>query len=126
MERDTRQRRAIRKVIEHGDRPMSTQEVLDAAQDAVPSLGMATVYRTIKSLVAEGLVKPVDLPGEAPRYEPAGKHHHHHFHCRACNKVFEIEGCPKDIQHLTPRGFQLEAHELTLYGACSACAKREL
>jgi len=123
MERDTRQRRAIRKAIEHGDRPMSPQEVLDEAKGSVPGLGIATVYRTVKGLVEEGLIKPVDLPGEAPRYEPAGKHHHHHFHCRACNKVFEIEDCPKDIKRMTPRGFQLESHELTLYGVCSACVK---
>ena len=34
MERDTRQRRAIRRVIEEAGRPLSPQEVLKVAQDA--------------------------------------------------------------------------------------------
>ena len=121
MERSTRQRQAIRNVLEEVGRPMSPAEVLDAARSKVPRLGIATVYRTLGGLVDEGSIIPVALPGEPPRYEVAGKGHHHHFHCRTCGKVFELEGCPADLSSLTPAGFRLESHEIVLYGRCSTC-----
>ena len=125
MERKTQQRDAIRKVFSECHRPLSTLEVLDAAQKHVKKLGIATVYRNLKDMVGEGELVPVELPGEAPRYEAAGKAHHHHFHCRKCEKVFEIDGCPGDLSKLMPRGFKLESHEIVLYGACPKCASKK-
>ena len=93
VRRDTRQRRAVRRVLEAADRPLSPQEILEAAQIELPQLGIATVYRSVKTLVEDGILEPVELPGEGQRYEIAGKHHHHHFHCNGCGKVFEVEGC---------------------------------
>lgn len=121
MERSTRQRQAIREVMRELNRPLSPTEVLEAARHKVPSLGIATVYRTLKGLVEEGSAVTVELPGEAPRYELAGKQHHHHFHCTYCGKVFELEGCPGDFSAMLPRGFQTEGHEIVLYGRCIQC-----
>ncbi|MCE2901815.1 MAG: Fur family transcriptional regulator [Gemmatimonas sp.] len=122
MERNTRQRDAIRQVFEETPRPLGPHEVLEAGRGQVAKLGIATVYRTINSLVDSGWLVPVELPGEAPRYERAGSAHHHHFSCRACNRVFEIHGCPGDLRDLTPSGFRLESHEVVLYGLCALCA----
>jgi Fur family ferric uptake transcriptional regulator len=122
MERNTKQRDAIRLVFEETPRPLGPTEVLEAGRSHVAGLGIATVYRTIGSLVESGWLVPVALPGEAPRYERAGFAHHHHFRCRTCACVFEIEGCPGDLRELTPAGFVLESHEVVLYGLCSRCA----
>jgi Fur family ferric uptake transcriptional regulator len=119
--RETKQRQAIRQAFEGAERPLSPQEALDAAQGAVPGLGMATVYRTIKALVDEGWLVSVEVPGRPPHYERAGKEHHHHFHCRGCGRVFEVEGCPGNLKGLAPPGFKVEGHELTLYGVCPGC-----
>lgn len=119
--RDTQQRRAIRAAIEEAGRPLSPQEILETAKRTSPGLGIATVYRTLKSWVEAGSLTQVDLPGEAPRYEATGKQHHHHFHCRSCDRVYELEGCPEDLRSLTPAGFALESHEVVLYGRCAAC-----
>jgi Fur family ferric uptake transcriptional regulator len=121
MERSTRQRAAILSAIERERRPLSPAEVLTGAKSEVPGLGTATVYRTLKTLVAEGVVVSVELPGQPPRYEPAGAKHHHHFRCRGCDRVFEVPGCPKGIGALVPRGFELDGHELVLYGRCRGC-----
>ncbi len=121
MERDTLQRRAIRKAFLEADRPLSPQEVLESARAEAPRLGIATVYRTIKHLREAGWLTVVELPGEPPRYEVAGKHHHHHFHCRACGRVYELEGCPVNMHQLVPSGFRPEGHELVLYGVCAEC-----
>ncbi len=122
MERDTKQRRAIRDVFEGERRPLSPEEVLAAGQGAVPSLGIATVYRNIKSLLSGGWLHPVELPGEPSRYERSGRPHHHHFVCRTCEQAFDVEACPADVERLAPEGFLVEAHDLVLYGRCPGCA----
>lgn len=123
VERDTSQRRAIRQVFRETDRPLSTSEVLEAAQKHKPKLGIATVYRTLKLLIDAGWLTTVRLPGEPPRYEMAGKPHHHHFHCKACGRVFEVSGSLQLLDTLVPPGFELESHDLVLYGRCKWCAE---
>lgn len=122
MERSTRQRRAIREAFLEAGRPLSPQEVLDLARRRVPSLGLATVYRNLKALLEEGFLAPVHLPGEPPRYEPAGRGHHHHFHCRVCGRVFELPGCALEAEAHLPPGFRPEGHEVTVYGRCPDCS----
>ncbi|MFM7507657.1 MAG: transcriptional repressor, partial [Rubrivivax sp.] len=51
MERNTRQRTAIRDALQRARRPLLPQEVLLAAQAQAPRLGLATVYRNLKTLV---------------------------------------------------------------------------
>ena len=122
MERSTRQRSAIRSVIEAATRPLTPQEVLDGARSEVAGLGIATVYRNLKLLVEEGSVQVVELPGDSPRYESKHLAHHHHFQCSACSRVFDVHGCPGDLSRFAPAGFHVESHELTLYGRCADCA----
>ena len=122
MERDTRQRGAIRQVIADAGRPLSIQEIHAAASRAVRGLGIATVYRALKDLQRDGALLAVELPAEPARYESAGKVHHHHFRCRSCNRVYDVEGCVGQLRAMVPRNFQLEDHEVTLYGQCAACA----
>ena len=120
-ERSTRQRAAIRNALESARRPLSPQEILAAARHTVPGLGLATVYRNLKLLLAQGTIEAIALSGEAPRYEAAQADHHHHFQCTACRRVFDMKGCPGSLRRLAPRGFRVEYHELTLYGRCSDC-----
>jgi Fur family ferric uptake transcriptional regulator len=126
MQRKTRQRAAIRRAIQAAKRPLSPREVLEQARLAVRATGLATVYRTLKLLVAEGSVHAISLPGEAPRYEAAKLKHHHHFQCTRCQRIYDVPGCPGNLRGLAPRGFTVVDHDLTLYGRCSACGKREL
>ena len=121
MRRHTQQREAIRRAFEAADRPLSPGEVLAAAQRGVPQLGIATVYRELRALVDAGWLAEVPLPGSPSRYEVAGKHHHHHFRCRQCDRVYEVAGCPPDLSALLPPGFQLEGHDVTLLGRCAEC-----
>ncbi len=122
MERSTRQRDAIKSVIDSAQRPLSPQEILESAKAQVAGLGMATVYRNLKSLVESSSLVVVSLPGESARYESAGHKHHHHFHCTGCNKVFDVHQCLGKMLNLAPAGFTVERHELTLYGTCAQCA----
>lgn len=123
MERSTRQRGAIESVLRASGRPLTPPEVQRAAHELAPGLGMATVYRTLKLLIAEGTVRTVDLPGESARFEMANITHHHHFHCNRCRRVYDVPGCPGDMRRMAPRGFKVDGHDLILYGQCPDCRR---
>lgn len=103
-------------------RPLSVTELFALARSKVSGLGIATVYRSLKILEEEGKVRQVDLPGEPSRWELPGSHHHH-FLCRTCDKLFEINACPRNIRKLTPKGYTVEEHDILLRGQCDVCAK---
>ena len=121
MQRQTRQRGAIREALAAAARPLSPQELLSAARAALPRLGIATVYRTVKGLLAEGALHVVELPGAPARDELAGTRHPHHVHSPASDAGIEGDACPAGIRRLLPGGFRLERHEIILYGLCAEC-----
>lgn len=123
MQRQTPQRVAIEGAFVTAGRPLGPQEILDAAREHVPSLNLATVYRTLKRMVEDQTIHPVELPGEAARYElhSAAEHHHHHFRCRRCDSVFDLEGCVEGLKKLLPTGFRMTEHNIVLYGYCDTC-----
>src|SRR5689334_15367383 len=104
MERKTRQRDAIRLAIQNSKQPLLPQEILAKARVAAPGLGLATIYRNLKALVAEGAVQMITLPGDSPRYETTASDHHHHFQCTTCQRVYDVRGCPGNFRALAPRG----------------------
>lgn len=122
MERNTLQRQAIFEVLKKAKRPLAIQELLELSQKRCPGLGVATVYRNLKALMAEGKLKTVDMPGSLVLYELPRPEHHHHFSCVACLKVFDIDACGLNVKKLLPAGFQLKQHEIMLSGFCNSCA----
>ncbi len=84
----------------------------------------ATVYNTLNWLKGAGLVKEV-FEGSVVRFDPNNSNHHH-FICRRCGKV-------EDIESELPDGFQLglltgdrrvENFEVTLRGLCLDCREK--
>ena len=122
--RSTKQQRAISGALKRAARPLSPGEILELAQEEVPTLSQATVYRAVGRLVEDGEASLVELPGQPPRYElaHAAAHHHHHFCCTSCDRVFDLEGCAHGVDDLAPAGFSVDRHEITLFGICAECA----
>jgi Fur family ferric uptake transcriptional regulator len=121
--RRTKQKDALRVVIDGAERPLSVEELLAAASKQVEGLGVATVYRTVNAFLSDGVIEAVEIPGEPVRYERSNKGHHHHFHCEKCLRVFDIAGCMENLKTLVPPKFRVKEHDVTLYGICAACAK---
>ena len=122
MKRKTSQRAAIEQVFRQQDRPLRIDEILQHGRAVVPSLNQATVYRNLKLLVEDGWLALISHPSLGTFYERAGKGHHHHFHCRGCNRLFELPGCALNLAEAAPKGFVLEDHLIYLSGVCPTCA----
>jgi Fur family ferric uptake transcriptional regulator len=124
MERNTRQRGAIRRALQRASRPLTPNEILGDARHEVAGLGVATVYRNIRALLEERWLVAVELVGEPARYELAGRPHHHHFRCRICERVFDVPCTTTSFDDVLPEGFRLEKHEVVLHGRCAECSGR--
>ncbi len=121
--RRTTQRDTIVEVITQSPGPITVEQIHELAKKTIPSLGIATVYRTIKLLLENGTIQTVVLPDGLSRYESAALGHHHHFRCRACGNVFDLDICPVKLpKDMTlPGGYTVDDHELTFYGTCPNC-----
>ncbi len=109
-------------MFERTGRPLSPQEILELGQNQADGLSLPTVYRALKAMTEAGELTTVDLPGQAARYELGGLHHHHHFLCEDCGRLFDIPGCPGAVHALAPEGYQVARHDLTLIGSCPDCS----
>lgn len=121
QERNTRQKQIVARLIREAGHPLTVREILTLGRRHMSRLGIATVYRTVKRLIDAGELQAVVIPGDTVRYETA-KHHHHHFKCSRCDRVYDLEGCVKELKCMVPKGFKVENHELTFYGYCRSCA----
>lgn len=48
QQRQTKQRQIIETMLKEADRPLLPKELLTKAQESLPQLGIATVFRTLK------------------------------------------------------------------------------
>lgn len=104
----------------------SCEELYFQARRLDPSIGQATVYRTLKLLVESGLAEPL-LAGDGPTlYEHRyGHDHHDHLVCLDCGAKVEILDPEIEArqEHLArEHGFSLQRHNMILYGQCPLCA----
>ncbi len=124
-QRPTKQRRQIAQTLFH-HRHLNVEELHRAVRESDPSIGYATVYRTVKLLERVGLVNAGQFGDGTARYEVAigVEDHHDHLICTRCAKIVEFED--EAIEHLqkqvaTLHGFTLKAHRMDLFGLCPSC-----
>ena len=118
--RATAPRRAVLTAIQDASGPFTVEELLEE----VPSVGRATVFRTVKLLQELDLVCRVPLEDGGARYQLSEGGHHHHLVCRNCGAVTEFSDLEIDAriqEQAKAHGFALQGHALELYGLCRAC-----
>ncbi|NNM53843.1 MAG: transcriptional repressor [Spirochaetales bacterium] len=94
-----------------------------------PTLGRATVFRTVRRLVEVQVVDLIDFLDGTKLYRVCGEvlnalGHHHHLACLRCHSIREFSFClPQDQLEAVSRDnhFDVQAHSLTLYGVCENC-----
>ena len=125
--RVTPQRLVILESVSHARDHTSAQQVFEQARRRLPGLHPATVYRTLQTLHAAGMVDLHTDGGQSLRFSLRDpRHPHAHLICRSCGREMEL-----DRELLTPlvksvhrrAGFQLDAQHLTLTGLCSRCSR---
>ncbi len=116
----TQQREAIVDAFLRSNGHVNLEDLLGAARKKNPSVGLATVYRTVKLLEDAGLASSRQFGSGHTLYENAG-HHHDHIICQQCHLIVEFES--DEIERLQSdiarkQGFQIMQHRHELFGLC--------
>ena len=85
--RITRPRRNVIAALAQKNEGFTAEELCSE----LPSVGRATVYRTIKLLQRSGVICKLAMPDGAPRYSLARVDHHHHTVCVKCGTIGEFK-----------------------------------
>jgi len=119
--RSTEQRRAILDALGTARRAVSAKEL----HEAVPEVGLATVYRNLQRLADEGRAEAIRRETGEQAFVLCGGGHHHHLTCRACGRVEEVRDCGLDgwaRQVARGHGFREVEHHAELVGTCGNCS----
>src|SRR5262249_6344184 len=118
----TPQRRAIVDYLQSAHNHPTAEEVLSAVNRQFPMTSRATVYNTLNWLKEVGLVSEVHEGGQV-RFDP-NTSRHHHFVCRCCGKVEDVEeALIGNLEIELFGGQKIEDFEVTIRGICSICQK---
>ncbi|MBI4305678.1 MAG: transcriptional repressor [Chloroflexi bacterium] len=95
---------------------------------ALPNVGRATVYRTLKLLVDATIICKLAMPDGEPRYTPShAGYHHHHAVCVDCGAIQEfrdstvervVKAIGSDLEG------QIVGHRIEFFIQCGKCGGR--
>jgi Fur family ferric uptake transcriptional regulator len=119
-------RRAVIELLAEQNCCLTAQEIFDELRASGRRVGIASVYRILDLLSAEGAVQRIELGSGTARYEPASPEgHHHHLVCDSCGRVeaFEDRALERALTRVEEQsGFAVAGHDVVLHGACNDCA----
>lgn len=122
----TEQRTQILMTFLETERHLTAEELYILVRKKYPSVGYATISRTLKLLCDCGLCSELRVEDGVTRYEHLyGHDHHDHLICIECGSFVEVVS--PEIERLQEKlaqanGFTTKRHRLEIYGICKKCS----
>ena len=122
--RPTRQRAALAELMSETSEFLSAQDLHAKLQARGDSVSLATVYRNLQAMAADGDVDALRTDdGESVFRSCATEAHHHHLVCRVCGRTVEVEGPTVEkwaTEVARQHGFDDVTHTIELFGTCTS------
>ena len=125
----TPQRIAVLKTIEDSETHLSVEKIHNKVNSYLPNIGLATIYRSLDSLVSMGLIERVHTDDGCHSYVSALNGHRHAIVCKVCDRILDYEDCPLEniVEQVSKKtGFLIDNHHLQLFGTCKECQSTEI
>ena len=125
--RSSQKRQCILDCLKSTDTHPTAEWVWERVRTTFPHLSLATVYRNLKQLQAEGLIRSVGTVQGQERFD-AALLPHSHIVCRRCGCVVDVGIVPPAAlaeQAGAATGFSVSMTDLRFEGLCPACRKKE-
>ena len=123
--RFTDQRGAVYRLLVHTTVHPTADEVFLGVRNEVPGISLATVYKSLETIVSCGLASKLSHADGSARYD-GRTDPHHHARCLACGSVSDVPGQLRDSELPLVRseanGFHVTGYQLELTGYCPECA----
>ncbi len=124
--KQSRTREQVMRCFLETERHLTAEELYRKVSRRFPSIGMATVYRTLGILCRAGLAEELRLQDGVARYEHKYRHRHHdHLVCSSCRKFVEVADAELErvlAELAESRGITPEYHSVVVYGTCRECS----
>lgn len=108
---------------------LSVEDIYSLVRKKDKKVGVVTVFRTLKSLVACGIAREITLGDGLTRFEHSYHHpHHHHIICTECHRAIEyVSPELEKIQDEIIRKYQFRpiAYRFQTYGICADCQAKQ-
>ncbi len=120
--RNTPQKELVTETVLFSCDHPTAETIFERAKQKMPTIGLATVYRCLNSLVKEGKVREITVPSLPSRFDKTTKIHAH-FLCTVCGEVTD----EKIDETKTIEEVALENHniiheaEIIFKGICEKC-----
>jgi Fur family transcriptional regulator, stress-responsive regulator len=113
----------------HGKGHLDADALAARVAGRLGNVSRQTVYDALRTLTQLGLVRRVEPAGSsAALYETRVGDNHHHIVCRSCGSVQDVAcvtGSAPCLDTEDTHGFVVDEAEVTFWGLCPACQKRE-
>jgi len=123
-QRFTEQRAAVYRFLAGTDVHPTAEDVYRAVRSDLPAISLATVYKSLETLVGCGLAVKLNFVDQSSRYD-GRTDPHHHARCVVCGDVADLTGDipAEDIRALRRDGgsFTVTGYRLELSGYCADC-----
>ncbi len=119
----THQRLAIYQALADTESHPTADEVHATVKRSYPMMSRNTVYTTLETLKAIGLIQEMRFLDNIARYD-ANVDPHHHVVCLACRRVedFEDDGLDRiQAPAAVRRRYRLVGHQVQFLGYCPSC-----
>ena len=119
----THHRLAILKYLdEHNNHP-TAEEIYSKLKAKNPSLSKTTVYNSLDILQKNSIIQSLTICGSEYRYD-FKKGMHHHFLCKKCGRIVDIDiECP-NIKKVESYGYEIEEVHGYFKGLCKDCINK--
>ncbi|MBU4251777.1 MAG: transcriptional repressor [Candidatus Omnitrophica bacterium] len=122
----TPKRKAIIELFSKKKSYLSPQEVLEKLTNNFPGISVSTVYRILEELQDAGILVKIGHEDRQLYYSLCRMpdQHHHHFICRKCRRVEEVDLCNfKEFERFISKNLdcKVENHSVQIGGLCSRC-----
>jgi Fur family ferric uptake transcriptional regulator len=125
QKRLTTQRRNILTVVLDSSEHLDIEQIRRRASELGEPVSSATVYRTMRMLVDEGIIKERHFKEGVARYEYVEEgEHHDHLICTQCGRVTEFTNDTiEELQIVVADkyGYRMTGHKHEIYGLCHDC-----
>lgn len=123
--RNTWQKDAVRHALSEAIGFVSAQQLHLVLRNHGSTIGLATVYRALADLAAQGEADQLTAEGET-LFRACTNDHHHHLICRACGTTVEIEAGQVEKWAdaiAAEHGFSETSHTIEIFGICKDCRR---
>jgi len=119
----TRAQKQVYLLLEQSDEALTAQIIYQRLKEQEKPVGLATVYRSLRSLQVKGLAQARALPNGEWAYGLASDDSHY-LTCVNCGTSVLVKDCP--VQALEEKlgqssHFQIFYHTLEFFGLCAPC-----